>query len=168
MLTNLNKNDFIKIYDIMKESFPYDEIRSFEAQEKLLEHKNYKILTLEENNDLLGFLAIWYFADFIFLEHFAISPNHRNKGLGNKILQELQNYSSKKIILEVEHPTTDISIKRIDFYKRCGFNLFDFDYIMPAYSKNHKDVPLMIMSNANLELSHYNDFYKNIVNVVNA
>lgn len=167
MLTQLNVNEFTKIYDIMIESFPFDEIRSFEQQQKLLSHPNYKILTVGELQDLLGFIAVWEFDNFVFLEHFAVSCNHRNKGLGNKILTQLQNYVEKKIILEVEYPETVESKRRIEFYNRNGFEVFDFGYIMPAYSKQHKDVPLLLMSNHTIVQADFDDFYDKISNIVN-
>lgn len=166
MLKKLKQNDFSIIYQLMQDSFPYDEIRSFQEQEKLLSHTNYKILTLSKNNEIFGFVAIWEFENFVFVEHFAISTNQRNKGLGHTILKELRNYTTKKIILEVEHPNNDISKRRIDFYQRNGFKLFDFNYVMPAYSKNHEPIPLLIMSTYNLNQIDYNDFFDKICNVV--
>ncbi len=167
MLTQLKKQEFEKVYEIMKVSFPFDEIRSFKAQEKLLDHKNYKILILSKNDELYGFVAIWDFDNSVFLEHFATSSQHRNMGLGNKILNELSKYTNKKIILEVEHPTDEMATRRIEFYKRCGFKLFDFGYIMPAFSKKHKPVPLLLMSNSNMTQIDYDDFYDKIINIVN-
>ena len=167
MLEKFRKYEFKEIYKIMEYSFPHDEIRSFKGQEKLLEHQNYSILVLRENDEILGFVAVWDFEKFVFLEHFAVTEKHRNKGIGNKILSELGQFANKKIILEVEHPSDDISIRRIDFYKRNDYILFDFNYIMPAYDENHKDVPLCIMSNDCLNQTDFNDFYDKIKNVVN-
>lgn len=167
MLTQIKVKDFTKIYSIMEESFPFDEIRGYEEQQKLLSHPNYKILAVGDVDDLLGFIAVWEFENFVFLEHFAVSSKHRNKGLGNKILTQLQNYVEKKIILEVEYPENVESKRRIEFYNRNGFQVFDFDYIMPAYSKEHKEVPLLLMSNQTIVQENFDDFYDKISNIVN-
>lgn len=167
MLTRLSSDRFEEIYKIMKTSFPFDEIRGFDEQKALLQHKNYKLLGLLDNDSLQGFIAIWEFEKFILLEHFAICPKYRNKGLGEKFLSLLLSSTTKKIILEVDYPTDDFSKRRINFYKRNSFELFDFNYIMPAYSNKHNPVPLLLMSNSFLNQVDYDDFYDKILNIVN-
>jgi|GEM_PF-2519235 len=67
---------------------------------------------------------------------FAIDKAHRSKGLGTKFIEDLKNYYNKILIVEVEKPSLaydkdDLSLRerRIDFYKRNGFILYDnIDY----------------------------------------
>ena len=49
------------------------------------------------------------------------------------------------IVLEVEKPETDLSIRRIGFYRRCGFSLCEKEYIQPAYRKGGEELPLFLM-----------------------
>ena len=49
------------------------------------------------------------------------------------------------IILEVERPEDEMSIRRIEFYKRCGFSLCLQDYIQPPYRKGGNNLPLYLM-----------------------
>ena len=52
---------FDSVYEIMTQSFPMDEIRSYEGQRKLLERHDYFIKTYVENEMLLGFCAYYVF-----------------------------------------------------------------------------------------------------------
>lgn len=167
MLKEFNIEKFDEIYKIMKFSFPFDELRSYEGQKDLLNQKEYKILTIENSEEIEAFASVWEFEKYLHLEHFAVSPQYRNKGLGCTILEELSKYSNKQIILEVEHPTDEQSKKRIEFYKRNGFHLFDFNYVMPAYTPAHKPVPFLLMSKEEISQELYEYFYQKIVHVVN-
>lgn len=148
MLIKISENDFQQVFDIMENSFPTDEYRPFYEQKDLFLKKEYSVYGLKnkENNSLMGFIALWEFDDFLYIEHFAVSPYFRNKGLGEKILSELKSISDKTLCLEVEPPKNDISVRRINFYKRNGFFLNEYPYIQPAISKGKSPVTLMIMT----------------------
>ena len=125
----------------MKQSFPIDEIRPYEEQKELLSDSRYSIYAEEG-----GFLGVWEFDDFLFIEHFAVDKAKRNSGLGSKILTEFLENNEKPVCLEVELPDTDIAKRRIGFYERNGFFLNEFDYFQPPISKGKNIVPLMIMT----------------------
>ena len=142
-LTEINIADFDKMFEIMEKSFPADERRPKEEQKELFENPLYKVYTVGK---VKAFMAIWEFEKFVFLEHFAVSTEHRNEGLGSKMLTELMRKYDKKIALEVEPPETDVAAGRINFYKRNGFYLNEYPYAQPSISKGRKPVPLMIMT----------------------
>lgn len=148
MLIKISESDFEQVFDIMEKSFPTDEYRPFSEQKALFLKKEYSVygLKCDENNSLMGFISLWEFNDFIFIEHFAVKRDLRNKGLGEKILSLLKNISHKPYCLEVELPENDLSVRRINFYKRNGFFLNEYPYIQPAISKGKSPVPLMIMT----------------------
>ena len=62
------------------------------------------------------------------------------------MLKAYLNRSDKPIFLEVELPENDISVRRIEFYKRLGFYLNDFEYLQPPLQKQHDFLPLKVMS----------------------
>ncbi len=167
MLRTINENEFSRIYEIMTESFPYDEIRSFEGQKNLLLKEEYQILAFAEGDNIMGFIALWQFPNYNFIEHFAIDKKFRNKGLGSKIIKDFIKQSDKKTILDVEPPNDDLCKRRIEFYKKEGFILHDFDYVMPAYSENQNDVRLLVMCTENMSNDDFDNFNKKIHTIIN-
>ncbi|MEG0457490.1 MAG: GNAT family N-acetyltransferase [Oscillospiraceae bacterium] len=159
LLNPISQENYNDIYNLFENSFPENERRSRKNQEKLINNNYYNILTaIDEKNELLGFMFFWNFNDFIYVEHFAINTEKRNMGLGGKFLDYLkQNYNN--IILEVEHPLEEMSIRRIGFYERCGFFINEYDYIQPAMQKGLKPLPLKIMS---YPAKINNEFYKKV------
>lgn len=146
MLRLLGKNDFDKVYKIMEKSFPTDEYRPFKEQKALLGKDEYKIYTWENDGQIKAFIALWEFANLVYIEHFAVSPSYRNSGIGSDILSEVTSSRKKLVCLEVELPNEDISIRRVGFYERNGFYLNNYSYMQPAISKGRRPVPLRIMT----------------------
>ena len=145
---NFEESEFDNVYRLMKLSFPEDERRPYKDQKALLLKKEYKIHVLknETSDSLRAFAAIWNFKGFAYIEHFAVSPDARNCGLGSRMLKKLISESDKPICLEVEPPVSEITARRIAFYERNGFFLNDYEYIQPALAQNRKAVPLKIMT----------------------
>lgn len=150
MLTKLEKKDFDAFFKIMEEAFPTDERRPYLEEYALLSNKKFLPYVLKNDDKIIGFITVYDFSDFVYVEHFAISSEYRNQGVGSKILSELSAMYSN-IVLEVEPPTTEQAVKRIAFYKRNGFCLSDYSYMQPPISKGKKEVPLMIMSSFELD-----------------
>ena len=67
----------------MEQSFPADERRKKEGQQKLLDEEKYELLGVRNEGGLLAFLAVWEFAEFVFIEHFAVIEDQK-KRLGTK------------------------------------------------------------------------------------
>lgn len=142
----MNLEMFDMIYEMMQNSFPIDEYRPYLEQKKLLSLSNYKIYVLREYSEILGFVALWDFSQFIYLEHLAISHLHQNKGLGSMILKEIYSKFDKLICLEVEPPITFISKKRVDFYIRNNFYFNDHLIIQPPLAVNQKPLSLYLIT----------------------
>ena len=139
----LNTADFDKMFGIMEKSFPPDEHRPKNEQKKLFEDSRYKVYCVGK---VKAFMAVWEFENFVFLEHFAVSPEYRNEGLGSRMLGALREKYNKKICLEVEPPENKIASGRIGFYERNGFYLNTYPYIQPPISKGKTPIPLMVMT----------------------
>ncbi len=146
MLKRIDENGFDRMFSIMESSFPRDEYRTYEGQKALLGKSEYNLLGLFDGETLKGFIAVWKFDYVTFIEHFAVSEKYRNEGLGSKILGEIAENSDKIICLEVEPPKDEMSIRRIEFYKRNGFYFNDYPYVQPAMAKGKKEIPLFIMT----------------------
>ena len=139
--------DFDSLFKLMKQAFPSIERRSYEDQKNLLTENLYNIIAdKDENENIIDFIASWEFNDFNFIEHFAVDSKMRGNGRGTSMLKDYLNKCNKPIYLEVELPENDISVRRIEFYKRMGFYLNNFEYLQPPMQKQDVFLPLKIMS----------------------
>jgi GNAT superfamily N-acetyltransferase len=146
MIEQLNFNDFDKIYEIMEKSFPLTEFRLKHEQAELFHNKYYRIFGIKENEIITSIAAVWCFEDFVFIEHLATLPEHRNKGLGAQILNKILNTTDKLVCLEVEPPEDELTRKRVAFYKRNGMFFNSYPYIQPSISSGRAPIPLYIMT----------------------
>ncbi len=158
-ITHTYEENFNKAWSLYEKSFPIYEKRTLETHEKALDNENFYCTYIMDNNIFIGILFYWKLDKYIYLEHFAIDESLRGKGYGSKVLKE---FSSKNtnIILEIDPPIDDISIKRYNFYKSLGFKLYDFDHIQLPYRKNYEGYKLKILAHGILlSLDDYNEFY---------
>lgn len=135
-----------EIWNIYIDSFPEDERRSIELQKEALKKPGYNLIPILIGEKIIGFMATWDLDDFIFIEHYAINQKYRGRGYGRKFLKSMLNKCKKKLVLEVERPTTDIAKRRIKFYQGLNFHLNHFRYIQPPYDRSKKPISLMIMT----------------------
>ena len=143
MIEKLDRTEFDAVYAIMERSFPLEEYRTYEAQKALLEKPSYGIYVAKEADCILGFAAVWELEGWRFVEHLAVDPQHRNRGIGAGLLAFL---AKGRCCLEVELPETDISRRRIGFYQRNGFFLNDYPYLQPSLGEGRSPVPLSVMT----------------------
>lgn len=143
----ISDRDFECFYSIMCLSFPEEERRTREGFLRLCrESEYYKIISVFEDDSLIAFLTVWEFDSFIFGDHFAVHPNKRGNALGSKLLEVFLKDISVPFIIEVELPENEICKRRIEFYKRNGLCLCDFDYILPPLQQGFDGVPMKIMA----------------------
>lgn len=147
MLRPIKKGEFAGVYGIMEKSFPDDERRNKKEQRALLDEEGYTIYILpDEDDSIKGFIAVWQFEDFGYIEHFAVDEKYRCMGLGSVMLSEAVKKLGKMVCLEVEPPCGGMTARRVGFYERNGFVLNDYPYIQPAFSPEKKAIPLKIMT----------------------
>lgn len=143
MIEKLEIQEFDAVYALMERSFPLEEYRPYEAQKALLQDPVYTIYAVKEKEKILGFAAVWELGDWLFLEHLAVEPECRNRGIGAQLLQFL---SERHCFLEVEPPVTELTCRRVGFYQRNGFFLNDYPYEQPSLGEGRSAVPLYIMT----------------------
>ena len=159
----MDKKDFDLFFDILKNSFPENERRDYSSQEGLLDNSNYKPLVFKENGEILAIMAIWEFEDFVYIEHLAVDNKLRGKGIGTELIKNYLNKCKKKVFLEVEPPSCDVSKKRILFYEKLNFYLNDFYYLQQPLNPNDKPLELKIMSYSNHISEKEFDEYKKVI-----
>lgn len=147
ILQRMQPQEFDAVYELMQQSFPPDEIRPAQGQSALFAYPEYQVMVSHDSaGAVAGMMAVWQFPDFVFLEHFAVSPACRGCGWGTRMLQALLREWAKPVCLEVELPQAMMARRRIAFYERNGFCLNDYDYIQPPMAEGQQSVPLRIMS----------------------
>ena len=143
MIEKLENKEFDTVYALMEQSFPLEEYRPYAAQKALLRDPAYSIYVAKEEGRILGFAAVWQLENRLFLEHLAVDPQLRNRGIGGQLLRH---FAKKHCCLEVEPPETDLSRRRIGFYQRNGFCLNDYPYLQPSLGEGRNAIPLYIMT----------------------
>lgn len=137
---------FDEFFALLDASFPADEHRTYAAQKALLGEPAYAIMTGEVDGAVRALFAVWEFAGFRFVEHFAVDPALRGKGIGAAMFGGYLRRDSRRVVLEVELPETEIAARRIGFYERCGLALSHFPYAQPPLNPGDGLLPLMLMS----------------------
>ena len=136
---------FDLVFSKMTAAFPYEERRDISDQKECLNNKFFKFFEIFDNETDVGFITIWDFPEFVFIEHLAIDEEVRAGGYGSKTIELVKESYKKPIILEAEAPETGQQIKRIRFYDRAGFKMNSYAYEQPSYHGG-EGVPLKILS----------------------
>ena len=132
----------IKLYRI---SFPDHEQREASSQTQILQDDEYHFNAIYDEDIFVGLILYWENDRFIYIEHFCILPDMRNKQYGQKTLALLRE-QNKTLILEIDPPDDDISKRRKGFYERCGFTENLFAHIHPPYHKENEGHRLILMT----------------------
>ena len=144
-LIPIEEERFDLVFSKMNAAFPYEERRDISDQKECLNNKFFNFLEIFDNEIDVGFIALWDFPEFVFIEHIAIDEEKRAGGYGSKTIELVKETYKKPIILEAEAPETEQQIKRIRFYDRAGFKINSYDYEQPSYHGG-EGVPLKILS----------------------
>lgn len=147
-VTEKDSDSLAYIRSVYEYSFPADERRNFDKVEELLKKDNaFRLALIEKDRMPVGLFAYWQWADWRYVEHFAVDRICRGGGIGAEILQSFIRMTDTPVVLEVEHPDNDICIRRIRFYERQGFVLHpEFDYVQPPYDVTKNSLPLYLMT----------------------
>ena len=93
-------------------------------------------------------------------------PEMRGRGCGAQALS-LLGERKKTVILEIDPPNDEVSVRRKAFYERAGYRANPFEHIHPPYrseSKGHRLVvmtcPTTISEN---EYKNFNSYLENVV-----
>lgn len=146
----------VQHYSFMEEllaaAFPPEEYRELHHLREYTDstghfHNN---IILDDDTPI-GFITYWDFGHFYYFEHFAINPALRNGGYGQKILNHLCEVLKLPIVLEVEMPIEEMAQRRINFYKRHGFTLWEREYKQPPYKPGDNFLPMYLMAYGDLQ-----------------
>jgi ribosomal protein S18 acetylase RimI-like enzyme len=128
-----------QLFSLYHRSFPASEIRSEASLRRALQTPAYRLLTHEENGQLLGF-AILYFDDdcspapFALLEYLAVEPYRQGQGIGKQlVLRAIVQAGGRMLITELDSASPDPNtLRRQKFYESLGFSRIEgLDYLLP-------------------------------------
>lgn len=144
-LTSADNAKFADAIGLYGSSFPAHELRESASQRHIMAHPEYHFDLIYDAEQWCGDILYWETADFIYVEHFCIRPELRGQRVGQRALA-LLGKCGKTVILEIDPPTDDISIRRKGFYTRCGYCENPFPHVHPPYHKGFSGHDLVVMS----------------------
>lgn len=145
-----------KAIDLYRISFPFHEQREKPSQLQILQQDAYHFDIICDNGEFVGEILYWDIGGAFYIEHFCVLPSQRNKHYGQKILNI---YQATPLILEIDPPVDEVSIRRKGFYERCGFVENPYRHIHPPYHAENHGHELVIMSSPRmLEADEYGCF----------
>ena len=134
--------DAMALYDA---SFPYHERRETKSQLRILRDGEYHFTLLWDGDTFVGLALYWDTESFIYIEHLCIVPQLRGRRYGQQVLEMLTE-RGKPVILEIDPPLDEISVRRRGFYERNGFVENPHAHTQPPFHRGECEHPLVIMS----------------------
>lgn len=126
-------------------SFPRHEQRKRPSQDAILANEEYRFTLVYDEEQFVGDILFWETENFIYVEHFCICEGLRGRKYGQRAL-ELLAKRGNTVILEIDPPVDEISIRRKGFYERCGFTANPYPHVHPPYHADCHGHELVIMS----------------------
>jgi len=145
-IVNTNHPLLEELFELYEDAFPEDERRERSVLKSLIYNQSMSFNAILDESIVVGILVYWQFRDFLFVEHFALFSRFRGDGKGSEVLT-LLNKQHATILLEVEHPLSDIQKRRQKFYIRNGFHIIDVHYFQPSYTPGGSTIPMTLMCN---------------------
>ncbi len=159
--------NFIAFWNIYNASFPLTERRTFEQQTAVFKKSGYQVNGYLSENRIIGFIAFWTTTEFVFIEHLAIAPEVRSKGLGSAILKPFIERETIPVILEIEPVINDLTRRRLKFYQSLGFVQNEHLHYQPPYHAEDLPLHLVILAYPNhINEDLYHQFAQFQINTV--
>lgn len=158
--------------DLLTATFPPDEYRELKKLREYTDQNPHFYNNIIFDDDTpIGLITYWDFEHFYYVEHFAINPALRNGGYGKKSLEFLCEKLNRPIVLEVEMPLQEMAQRRINFYQRQGFILWEKKYEQPPYKAGDGFLPMYLMVRGDLQCEQdfetvKNRIYKEVYNYI--
>ncbi|MBQ8866330.1 MAG: GNAT family N-acetyltransferase [Bacteroidaceae bacterium] len=135
------------VEELMAEAFPREERRD-EADLRAItrDEARFHNLVITDEGAPVGLITCWELGRFCYIEHFAILPTMRNRGYGRRVMELMQGRLNLPIVLEAEPPVEEVARRRIAFYQRLGFTLWQSPYLQPPYRATDDFLPLCLMA----------------------
>ncbi len=147
------ENDIYKYY---VEAFPRNECQSKKSLKKLNKENIIKFVKIIEEEEVVGFIIYVTIKDnpYVWLDYFAIRKEYQNKKYGSKAIQIFKGFFTEydgiyiefeKEGLGADKKENEIRKKRINFWKKVGFELLNID--MKLFSVAYSSAVLRLNNN---------------------
>lgn len=136
---------YAKALELFRMSFPWHEQREESSLARILEDEAYHFDLIRDGDIFAGIFLYWEMKEYYYLEHLCIWPELRNHQYGKKALEIVKNFP-KPLILEIDPPVDEISIRRKGFYERNGFAENPYEYYQLPYHRGDGECPLVLMT----------------------
>lgn len=134
---------YLRARALYRQSFPWHEQREEASQQAILQDGAYHFDLAFDGETFVGEVLYWEVGRFLYIEHFCILPELRNRHYGAQVLELLK---EKPLLLEIDPPGDALSCRRKGFYQRCGFTENSFRHVHPAYHDGTHGHALTVMS----------------------
>ena len=98
----VTKDTFDSYYNKLSKDFCIEERKTKADELDSTLDERFKIYNILDKDNIVGYISIWEFDSFIFIEHLAIEKHLRGKGIGSRFLKEYTTNTKKTIVLEIE------------------------------------------------------------------
>ncbi len=149
--TDISKQDLPMLEKLYTDSFPAEERRPWKSVVNPESPYGPQLHAIITDGRIAGFLTLWRFERFAYIEHLAIDPAFRSKGSGSSAVRLIcELCGMTPVVVEIEPPVESApdTMRRLAFYRRLGFETIDRDYVQPPYSPGLPSVPLHLMATA--------------------
>ncbi|WP_418983477.1 GNAT family N-acetyltransferase [Alistipes sp.] len=151
---------------IYRTSFPQNEQWHEEDYARAFSDPHFEADGIWLGERLAGLLFHWHSDTFRYVEHLALSPRMRGQNLGSRALRAFCQ-AGGRVILEIDPPEDEISIRRLHFYERLGFAENPYLYIHPSFHEPYLAHRLVLMSYPDAitydEARRFADFVREVV-----
>ena len=148
---------------LYQNSFPAYELRKAASQAEILGNLAYHFDLIYDDDVFVGEVLYWEIGEMLYIEHFCILPEMRNRQYGQKVLALLQ---KQTLLLEIDPPVDEISLRRKGFYERCGLVENAYPHVHPPYHRENAGHPLVVMSSPKLLTRQEYDAFRQYLNDV--
>lgn len=130
--------------EIYRNSFPEMEQRSEEQLLRALRDSAFTADGIWLDGMLAGICYHWRYDGSHYVEHLAVSPTVRGQQIGSRALAQF--CDRRRVVLEIDPPEDEISVRRLRFYERLGFRRNPHEYIHPSFRPPFVHHALVLMS----------------------
>lgn len=94
-------------------------LQDFNAPYWEITHKDKYVFTLKEGDNLIGGMVYTIFGEWLELDYFWVDRESRNKGIGSKILGEVEDFARERGCKRASLNTLNFQAK--PFYEKNGY-----------------------------------------------
>lgn len=118
-IKEMNLEDLESIKDTLQTEF--DDFWNYNIFAEELKNQYSKYFCAIEDNVVVGFAGVWQSIDIMHITNIVVKKDMRGKGIGNKLLETLLQYSKKPEISEITLEVHEDNKIAQELYKKYGF-----------------------------------------------